>query len=86
MGYYKVGGEYDLMLNSKKLKSGKCQIKFQASVRPKKSLYGYVLADSGETLSTVIDKIMKRLDLVKNRENFHHINLYSISQPYSDNL
>ncbi len=75
-----VGGDYRLKLSSKKLKSGKCQVKFYASVERKKNLYGYVLADAGETLTDVITKITSRLDQVKKRDSFHHINLYSIGK------
>ena len=85
MEYYTIGGEYKLKLTSKKLKSGKCQVKFHASVQEKKNMYGYVLADSGETLKHVVEKILDRLDKVKNRGSFHHINLYSIGkEPASD--
>ncbi len=78
MKEYKVGGEYKLRITSKKLKSGKCQVKFHASLRQKKKMYGYVLADSGETLKNVVEKIVERLEKVRNRDNLHHINLYSI--------
>lgn len=85
MNTYTVGGEYKLRLTSKKLKSGKCQVKFHASVEQTKKMYGYVLADSGETLRHVVEKIIKRLDQLKNRENFHHINLYSIGKYSTSN-
>lgn len=75
-----IGGDYRLKLTSKKLRSGKCQVKFYASVERKKSLYGYVLADAGETLKDVVEKIVSRLDQVKSRDSFHHINLYSIGK------
>ncbi len=75
-----LGGEYDLKINSKKLKSGKCQVKFKATVDTKQNLYGYVLADAGETLNHVIEKIMMRLSQVRTRDNYHHINLYKIGK------
>ena len=78
MKEYKVGGEYKLKITSKKLKSGKCQVKFHAMLEQQKKMYGYVLADSGETLKNVVEKIVERLEKVRNRDNFHHINLYSI--------
>ena len=78
MTEYEVGGEYKLRITSKKLKSGKCQVKFHASMKKNKSLYGYVLAESSETLKTVVEKIVVRLDKFKNRDSFHHINLYSM--------
>lgn len=82
---YTIGGKYKLKLSSKKLKSGKCQVKFHASVQKKKNMYGYVLADSGETLKNVVEKILVRLDQLKNRENLHHINLYSIGKENTGN-
>lgn len=85
MEYYTIGGKYKLKLTSKKLKSGKCQVKFHASLEKKKSMYGYVLAESGETLKKVIEKIQNRLDQIKNRESIHHINLYSIGKQHTSN-
>lgn len=75
-----IGGDYRLKLTSKKLRSGKCQVKFYASLERKKKLYGYVLADAGETVKDVVEKIITRLDQVKSRDSFHHINLYSIGK------
>lgn len=80
MREYAFEGEYDLKLTSKKLKSGKCQVKFHASIEKKRKMYGYILADSGETLNNVVKKIHNRLEQVRNRGNIHHINLYSIGQ------
>lgn len=78
MKEYTVDGEYRLKITSKKLKSGKCQVKFHADLEKKRKMYGYMLAESGDTLKNVVEKIMARLERVKNRDNFHHINLYSI--------
>ncbi|MEQ6118618.1 hypothetical protein [Reichenbachiella sp. MALMAid0571] len=75
-----IGGDYKLQLTSKKLNSGKCQVKFYAALEKKKNLYGYILADSGESLKDVVVKIINRLDMVKSRDNVHHINLYSIGK------
>ena len=79
MKEYRVGGEYKLRITSKKLKSGKCQVKFDAVIQKKKKMYGYVLADSGETLKNVISQIVDRLEKVRMKDSFHHINLYSLS-------
>lgn len=80
--------DYSLKLSSKKLKSGKCQVKFYATVRTNKNMYGYVLAEAEETLREVVGKIKLRLDQVKNRDSFHHINLYTIGkrQPNDTNI
>jgi hypothetical protein len=80
MNEINLGGNYHLKINSKKLKSGKCQVKFSATVKLKQNMYGYVLADSGEKLNTVVEKIILKLDQVRNRDNYHHINLYRIGQ------
>ncbi len=72
--------DYRLRLSSKKLKSGKCQVKFYATVEARKNLYGYVLVESNDKLKDVVGKIKTRLDLVKRRDSLHHINLYSIGK------
>ncbi|MEQ9286998.1 MAG: hypothetical protein RIG77_08830 [Cyclobacteriaceae bacterium] len=75
-----IGGDYKLKLTSKKLSSGKCQVKFYAALEKKRDLYGYILADAGESLKDVVVKIINRLNMVKSRDSFHHINLYSIGK------
>ena len=72
--------DYKLKLSSKKLKSGKCQVKFYATIRANKNMYGYILADAQETLKEVVFRIKRRLDSVKNRDSLHHINLYTIGK------
>ncbi|MGB3465018.1 MAG: hypothetical protein WBA74_07105 [Cyclobacteriaceae bacterium] len=88
MSDYTFDRDYRLKLSSKKLKSGKCQVKFYATVRADKNMYGYVLAEAEETLRDVVGKIKIRLDQVKNRDSFHHINLYTIGkrQPGDTNI
>lgn len=71
---------YNLKLSSKRLKSGKCQVKFSASLTRKKQLYGYVLVNAEDTLKEVVTSIKSRLDLVKQRDTIHHINLYAVGQ------
>ena len=48
---------YKLRLSSKKLDSGKCQVKFFATVRGNKDLYGYVLVEADQTLKEVVNGI-----------------------------
>jgi hypothetical protein len=69
---------YNLKLSSKRLKSGKCQVKFSALLNKKKQLYGYVLVNAEDTLKEVVISIKSRLDLVKHRDTIHHINLYAV--------
>ena len=75
-----VDGDYRLRLSSKRLRSGKCQVKFYATLSRGKDLYGYVLVDAEETLKEVVGKIKDRLNQVKFRDTVHHINLYAIGQ------
>lgn len=78
--------KYKIRLTSKKLNSGRCQVKFYAQITDHKQLYGYVLVNSTETLNQVIEKIRGRLDKMKSHDSFHHINLYSIGKRDSDDL
>ena len=78
--------KYKIRLTSKKLHSGRCQVKFYAQITDHKQLYGYVLVNSTETLNQVIEKIRSRLDKMKSHDSFHHINLYSIGKRDSDDL
>lgn len=71
---------YRLKLSPKKLKSGKCQVKFHATVARGRQLYGYVLVDACDTLRQVVGIINERLDKVKQADTVHHINLYAIGK------
>lgn len=79
---------YNLKLSSKRLRSGKCQVKFFARIDTRKELYGYVLVDAEETLKDVVLSIKSRLDKVKYRDTIHHINLYAVGQHsvFNDNF
>ncbi len=79
---------YNLKLSSKRLRSGKCQVKFFARIDTRKELYGYVLVDAEETLRDVVRSIKSRLDKVKYRDTIHHINLYAVGQHsvFNDNF
>ncbi|MBV6644596.1 MAG: hypothetical protein KI790_04060 [Cyclobacteriaceae bacterium] len=77
---------YKLRLSSKKLKSGKCQVKFYATVHERKDLYGYVLVDSGQTLKDVVVRIKDKLNTIQRRRDFQHIHLYSIGKTNQDDL
>ena len=79
---------YNLKLSSKRLRSGKCQVKFFARIDMGKKLYGYILVDAEETLKDVVLSIKRRLDKVKYRDTIHHINLYAVGQHsvFNDNF
>lgn len=72
--------DYKLRLTSKKLNSGKCQVKFYATVKGQKNMYGYVLVESEQTLKNVVSEIKQKLTTIHATNDFHHIHLYSIGK------
>lgn len=78
--------QYKIRITSKKLHSGRCQVKFYANIAERKQLYGYVLVNAEETLKKVVERIRLRLDRMNTRDSFHHINLYSIGKKDADDL
>jgi len=75
---------YKLRINSKKLNSGRYQVKFFATIRQGKQLYGYVLVEADETLRSVIHRIRKRLNELDRSVESRHFHLLSVgkeSQP-----
>ncbi|WP_339795339.1 hypothetical protein [uncultured Imperialibacter sp.] len=78
--------QYKIKITSKKLHSGRCQVKFYASIADRKQLYGYVLVNAEETLKKVMERIRMRLDRMNTSDSFHHINLYSIGKKDADDL
>ncbi|MEQ8582961.1 MAG: hypothetical protein RIC30_11510 [Marinoscillum sp.] len=78
--------EYALKLNSKKLKSGKCQVKFYATIRERKDMYGYVLVDANKTLRDVVVTIKEKLHTIRQTKEFHHLHLYSIGKSGRDDM
>jgi len=70
---------YKLKLCSKKLESGKFQVKFYASKEePSKDLYGYVLVDAKDTLKRVVSTIKSRLHLMEEADEYYHTHLYAV--------
>lgn len=78
--------DYHLKLTSKKLRSGKCQVKFFASVKERKDMYGYVLVDSEKTLKDVVVTIKDKLRTIRQTREFHHLHLYSIGKVGDDDM
>ncbi|MEP1032227.1 hypothetical protein [Ekhidna sp.] len=69
---------YKLRITSKKLSSGRYQVKFFATIREEKQLYGYVLVEAGETLKSVISRIKKRLKELDYGYESNHFHLYNV--------
>ena len=76
---------YKLKITSKKLSSGRFQVKFFATIKNDKQLYGYVLVEPTETLKSVIDKIRKRLKILDQTHEYQHFHLYDIGGKAQDN-
>ncbi len=75
---------YKLKLTSKRLKSGRCQIKFTIS-RRQEECYGYLLAESGSTLKQVVGIIEEHVSDLDNPEWMYHRHLYSLQNKHSMN-
>jgi hypothetical protein len=70
---------YKLKLSSKKLESGKFQVKFYASKGTcNQDLYGYVLVDAKDTLKRVVNTIKSRLHLMEEANEYYHTHLYAV--------
>lgn len=69
-----------IKIESKKLKSGKCQIKFFTTGLLKEDFYGYTLVEGDRTLMEVIRAIKIRLSDVGNINNYYQKNLYSMKR------
>jgi hypothetical protein len=46
-----------IKLRARRLPSGRCQVRFTVSARSKDDYYGYLLAEPGESLGSVVGKI-----------------------------
>ncbi len=78
---------YKLRISSKKLSSGRYQVKFFATIQEEKQLYGYVLVEAEETLKSVISRIKKRLKELDYGYECNHLHLYNVGQePQPTNL
>lgn len=71
---------YKLRISSKRLTSGRYQVKFFATIRSEKQLYGYVLVEAEETLKSVISRIKKRLKELDYGFESNHLHLYNVGQ------
>ena len=70
-----------LKLHSRKLASGKCQVKFHWSGTNSDSLYGYFLTEGDRTFSEVIHEIRREVDRLKRPDWYYHRHLYQLGNP-----
>lgn len=78
--YYTAPGEVQLKIESKKLQSGKCQVKFYVMNEGTKNLYGYALVESGRTVNEVVNEIKNRLEGIQGYESYCQSHLFSIQK------
>jgi len=72
--------DFKLKLSSKKLHSGRHQVKFEVKNSEKRrKLYGYLLAEPNSTLTEVVEKILKRINALNERDEYFHGHLYSMA-------
>jgi len=69
-----------IKIESKKLQSGKCQVKFQTHGMLSEDFYGYALVEGEKTLRDVIMEIKVKLSRVGKLDNYYQRNLYSIKR------
>ncbi len=72
-----LNDQYRMKISSKKLSSGRYQVKFIATLRAGKELYGYLLAEPQESLKSVVAKIHTRLNSLN---QFTEYNYYFLHQ------
>lgn len=71
---------YKLSLASKRLNSGKCQIKFTVTQSKLQVMYGYMLSEAGTTLREVVRKIEDQVKLSVSSDSMFHSHLYNLSE------
>lgn len=69
-----------IKIESKKLKSGKCQVKFFTKGLLAEDFYGYALVEGEKPLTEVVREIKTKLSKVGSINSFYQQNLYSIKR------
>ena len=69
-----------IKIESKKLKSGKCQVKFFTKGLLEEDFYGYALVEGEKPLTEVVREIKTKLSKVGSINSFYQQNLYSIKR------
>lgn len=67
-----------LKLSSKRLKSGKVQVKFSMSSTSEGEKYGYILTEPRTSLKDVVSEIVQRYN--NSQTHIHHAHLFNIGK------
>lgn len=78
--YREVYEGVHLKIESKRLKSGKCQVKFTTDGSAGTDYYGYMLVDARSTLREVVLKINDRIGQMDDPGIFHQRGLFSVGK------
>lgn len=78
-----VSGPEKIRIFSKKLPSGKCQVKFYITTHDGSPYYGYLLVEPGNTVRHVIEIILEKIKEMERPEEFYHKYLFNVGKrPY----
>lgn len=69
-----------LKIERKRLKSGKCQVKFYTKGANAENLYGYALMDGEKSLTDIVKEVRAKLLHVRSINGFYHQHLFSINR------
>ncbi|MDN5214143.1 hypothetical protein QQ020_18850 [Fulvivirgaceae bacterium BMA12] len=75
---------FGLKLYSKKLASGRCQVKFYVNTAGQKRLYGYTLVEAHTTLKEVVKTITDRIRRQQRSDSYHHAHLFALGKKQED--
>lgn len=68
-----------IRLSSKRLNSGKCQVRFHVSGQMGEKWYGYALTEPSETLREVVNRIENRFYNCQDKVALHQKGLYHLN-------
>ena len=80
-GPYREGYEgIQVKIKTKRLKSGKCQVKFAVEDFAEEDYYGYMLVEADSTLKEVVHEIKARISKIGDLGTYYQRHLFSIQQ------
>ena len=73
-----ISKTHKIRILSKKLSSGKCQVKFYLTTTKGNPYYGYMLVESGRTVRDVVETILEKLKDIDQPDSYYHKHLYNV--------
>ncbi len=78
--YREIYDGIQLKIESKKLQSGRCQVKFYTYGMFKEGYYGYLLVDTDKALKEIVTEIKSKLQAIEDPGIYYQRNLFSIEK------